>query len=359
MKMKKFLFLLMMLILMFQLSCSSDEHYKHYLSLSRYTDPKGFSTMLDELPDDVTGICEISKQQMVHHNLLIYHGVPYNKRNEMRNTSPPKLSDILKDLKETKPYNLYDEREIEQRVVGSCTKESHFLAGLLRYKGIPARPRAGYFKDVIINNEHFINFWETNFRGRGIMRELLEENPKQWKEEVNAILMRQIKANKCFEHWICEYWDKDLKKWRILDANTTFLKAAFDIEVGFHLPDKHWEYAYESWQKMRNSVNFNPDQYREDEQDGPSHIRGELLLDFYNLLNHDLTGFYGASDDAYTFIKGKVFADISAEELSELDELAILLSQNPTKEELVAFYHKSKTIKLEVVEKDPYSFVFK
>ncbi len=356
--MKKILFLLIMLILVFKLSCSNDENYKHYLSLSRFTDPKDFSSMLDELPDDVIGICEIAEQQMVHHNLLIYHGIPYNKRNEMRNTYPPNLNDILKDLKETEPYNLYDKRQITQRIVGSCTKESHFLAGLLRYKGIPARLRVGYFKDVLNNKEHFFNFWLTNFKGRGIMGQLLEENPERWNEELNALLNRKLKANKYFEHWICEYWDNDMKKWRILDANTTFLKASFNIEVGFHLPDKHWENAYQSWLKMRINENFNPDQYREDEMDGASHVRGELLLDFFNLLNHDMAGFAETSNDAYAFIKERVFAEISEEELLELDELANLLSQNLTKEDLVAYYQNSKTLKLEVVEKDPYSFVF-
>jgi hypothetical protein len=34
------------------------------------------------------------------------------------------------------------------------------------------------------------------------------------------------------------------------------------------------------------------------------------------------------------------------------------LSRGPTRDELVAFYCSSKTLKLEAAEKDPYSFVY-
>lgn len=240
-------------------------------------------------------------------------------------------------------------------------EESHFLAGMLRYKNILARARAVYFQDVFNKNNHeyFINFWEDNFRGRGVMGQILAEDPEIWKKEVYASLKRQINANKHFEHWICEYWDKERKKWIALDANTTFLRAVFDIEVGYHLPNEHFEYAFESWQKMRNNENFNPDQYREDEQDGPSHIRAQLLWDFYNLLNHDLAGFDQTTQDAYKFVKEKTFEELTNQELEELDKLADLLSREPTKDELVEFYFKNTTLRLEAAEIDPYSFVFR
>ena len=34
-----------------------------YQSFSRFTDPRDFSFMLDTLPDDVIGICEVAKHQ--------------------------------------------------------------------------------------------------------------------------------------------------------------------------------------------------------------------------------------------------------------------------------------------------------
>ncbi len=344
------------------LACSGSgpnpENHTHYLSPSRFTDPGNQASMLAALPEDVMGICEIAERQSVHHNLLVYHGVPYGNRAEMINVWPPRLNEVLSALEGAEPHVLSMDRQVENRFVGGCMNESHFLAGLLRYKYIPARMRAGYFKDVIGNEAHFLDFWVTNLRGRGIMSDLLEEDPQEWEESIVASLKRQIGADKHFEHWICEYWDDDVKGWRMLDANTTFLKASFDVEVGYHLSDRHFEYAYEAWKRMRGDANFNPDQYREDEQDGPSHIRAQLLWDFYSLLNHDLAGYGEPTRDAFEFIKERSYSDVSDEELSELDALAVLLSKDPIRDELVSFYLRSKTLKLEAAEKDPYSFVY-
>ncbi|KAA3654380.1 MAG: hypothetical protein DWQ10_17835 [Calditrichaeota bacterium] len=110
---------------------------------------------------------------------------------------------------------------------------------------------------------------------------------------------------------------------------------------------------------MRNSKDFNPDQYAEWPQDGRSHIRSQLLFDFYNLLNHDLAGFDNRTSNSFKFIKVKKYDDVSPEEMKELDALAQLLINDPTKQELIEFYNRSKIIKLEAAKKDPYSFVYR
>jgi hypothetical protein len=357
-----------LLVSAFILSCSMQspdaKNALHYKSFSRLTDSEDFSFMLESLPDVVIEICEIAKQQTVHHNLLPYFGIPSSMRAEMNNIwssgGPiPGMSEMLAALKEAEPNNLYDQRQVEKRIIGACMLESVFLTGLLRYKGIPARIRAGYFKDIMANQEHVINFWENVSRAEGVESELLEQDPEQWKELMNSITKReQVDVNKHIEHWICEYWDKKEERWRLLDANDTFLKASSGLDIGFHLPAEHYQFAYEAWKKMRGTEDFNPDQYQEYPQDGHSHIRSQMLLDFFCLLNHDMAGFEDQSGDVMNFIKRKTYADSSPEELEELDMLAELLSQNPTKDELVAFYKNSKTLRIEEVEKDPHSFVF-
>ena len=367
-KMKKLFFLGTLLILVLALACSLKEPdngtLTHYKSFSQLTDPRDFSSMLDDLPADVIGICRIAKQQTVHHNLLPYFGVPSSKREEMNRIWPsgepiPGLSVMLCALKESEPYNLSDERQIEQRLIGACMLESVFLTGLLRYRGIPARIRAGYFKDIMANREHVVSFWENVSRAKGVEMELMEENPEQWKKMMNAITMReQIEVNKRIEHWICEYWDENEDRWRLLDANDTFLWASSGLDVGFHLPAEHYQFAFEAWKRMRSTEDFDPDQYQEYPQDGRSHIRSSLLLDFYNLLNHEMAGFDDQAGKVMEFIKRKAYEEASTQELEELDALAELLSQNPTKEELITFYKESTTLRIEAAEKDPYSFVF-
>jgi hypothetical protein len=175
---------------------------------------------------------------------------------------------------------------------------------------------------------------------------------------MNDITRRnQISVDKHIEHWICEYWDESKGQWRLLDANTTFLKASSGIQVGYHLPPKHFEFAHEAWQSMRKNVDFNPDQYAEWPQDGRSHIRSQLLLDYYSLLNHDMAGFDDQEGEVHRFIKQKIYEDTPKVELMELDALARLLSRDPTVEQLVEFYHQSKTLRIETAEEDRFSLL--
>jgi hypothetical protein len=110
---------------------------------------------------------------------------------------------------------------------------------------------------------------------------------------------------------------------------------------------------------MRESKTFNQAQYAEWPLDGRSHIRSQLLFDFYNLLNHDLAGYDDQTGETFGFIKGQKYEDTSPGELQELDALAELLIQRPTKHELIEFYEKSKTLRLDSAETDPYSFLFR
>jgi hypothetical protein len=347
------------------LCCSDDDGPESYTSYSRLTNPGKYSLMLESLPDDVIGICEIAEQQTVHRNLLPYFGIPANKWEAMNNIWPrgepiPNLSIMLESLQRTDSYTLSVPRIVEYRLIGACMTESTFLTGVLRYKNIPARIRAGYFKDTMADANHVINFWENNARGRGINADLLKENPDEWKELMNDITRReQIEVNKHIEHWVCEYWDYNENTWRILDANTTFLKASSNIEVGYHLPLKHFQFACEAWKIMRTSDSFNPDQYAEYPHDGRTHIRSQLLLDFYCLLNHDMAGFKNQTGPIADFVKRKRFENLSLEELSELDTLADLLSKEPSVNDLVTFYHSSNSLQIDSAERDPFSFVYK
>jgi hypothetical protein len=339
---------------------------RHYLSLSRFTDPGDRSVMLDELPENVTTIAGVAEGLTVHHNLLPYHGVPKAAWAEMTRPWPPKMTTLLSALEDTGPGNLTDPRRVEDRIIGGCMLESYLLAGMLRHRKIPARTRAGYFRNVNVNAPHILDFWEMTLRGRGINEELLEQDPERWREEIRAFTQSQLDVDHRIEHWVVEYWDEDRRTWRILDANTTFLGASSGLDVGYHLPREHFEYAWEAWRTMRAADEFNPDRYAEWPQDGRSHIRSQLLWDFFSLLNHDIAGNDTASwqgEDpnpserrAYAFVKERNFEELSDEELRELDRLAELLAAEPTRQELVALYRETSTLRLETLESDPFSF---
>ncbi len=339
---------------------------RHYLNPSRFTDPGDRSALLDELPADVVGIAGVAEGLTVHHNLLPYYQVPRAAWADMSRPWPPKMPDLLSALEQRGPGNLIARRKIEDRLVGACMLESHLLAGMLRHREIPARMRAGYFRNLYAKPAHVLDFWENTLRARGVERELLEQDPERWREEIRAFTQKQIDVDHRIEHWVVEYWDEDQRAWRILDANTSFLEASSNLEVGYHLPREHFEYAWEAWRTMRAAPDFDPDRYAEWPQDGRSHIRSQLLWDFYSLLNHDIAGHDTASwpgDDptpgerrVYAFVKEKRFDELSEEDLGELDQLAELLAGEPTREELLRFYRDTATLHLETADLDPYSF---
>lgn len=334
----------------------TDLHSTSYSAFSRFTDPGDSTFMLEQVPDDVIEICTIARGQTIHHNLLPYYGVPKSAWKTMPRVWPPHMPNILRTLHDTPPHTLYDSRPATQRIIGACMLESHLLASLLRYRAIPVRIRAGYFRNIRTNDPHIVRFWEQVLREKGRMSELFKQAPQRWQEEVNAYTHKKNIIDHHIEHWICEYWDERQKQWRLLDANNVFLKAHSDIDVDFHLPKEYFEHAWEAWQRMRSADEFNPEQYAEEPQDGRSHIRSQLLWDFFSLLNHDIAGIDDPSDTVRHFIKGQTYEGTSSQEVRELDVLASLLAQNPPVKELVALYRSSPTLRIASMEQDRYSF---
>ena len=106
MKKQHFLGAVLPMILILSCSVQSPDALNsiHYRSFSRLTDPGDFSFMLRGLPKDIPRICEIAKQQTVHHNLLPYFGIPSGMWTEMNRLWPsgapiPGMSDMLAALR--------------------------------------------------------------------------------------------------------------------------------------------------------------------------------------------------------------------------------------------------------------------
>jgi hypothetical protein len=328
-----------------------------YTSLSRFTDPANRRALLDSLPSEPLAICEVASDQTIHHNLLGYYRISVAQQRQMARVRPPRLADLLTALSEREPHTLTRGRRPEQRIIGACVLESHLLAGMLRYRNIPARVRAGYFKGVMDDPATTLPFWREALSAKEASAEARREDPSKWALELDEFTRRQIALDHRIEHWVCEYWAGAESGWRLLDANTAFLRAHSGIEVPPQLPRRYFEYPFEAWRKSRSDPRFDPDQYAEDPQDGRSHIRSQMLSDFFSLLNHDVAGVYEPDAESTRFIKERRFSDLAASELGELDRMADLLSSDPTVDQLVTFYRAPSTVRLDAAEKDPYSFL--
>jgi hypothetical protein len=319
---------------------------------SRFTEPGRFAPMLDVLPPDPRAIASLARAQTIHHNLLPHFGVARERWASLPRVWPPRLDEILRTLSEAAPGTLTTERPLDQRIVGACVLESHFLAGLLRHRGHRVRIRVGYFQNIRGDSDHVVTFWERVMREKGVRSELLARDPELWRETVNAFSQRQNDVDHRIEHWICELWDGET----LLDANTDFLLAHSGLDVDVLLSPDHFEHAHEGWLAIR-SDSCDPDRYREDEQDGRSHARSQLLWDFFSLLNHDGAGLDDLDGRDYAFVKRQTYEETSFEELAALDELAALLAARRF-DELPDFYRATPTLRLEGAERDAHSAVF-
>ena len=308
--------------------------------------------MLERIPSEPEAIAAVAQQQTIHHNLLPYFEISRGRWDGMARVWPPRFDAILGALQKRPPHALAVPRKPEHRLIGACMLEAHLLAGMLRHAGIPARVRAGYFRGIRGDGGHIVLFWERVMREKRVQSELLERDPVAWATSVNAYTAHKNEIDHRIEHWICEYWDGS--EWRLLDANTAFLEAHSNLDVGFHLPSHHFEHAHEAWQRLRDD-GVDPDQYAEEPQDSRSHIRSQLLWDFFSLLNHDIAGCGDDSGPTMAFVKRQAFAETSEEEVEELDRLAELLAEDPPRDRLVALYRSSRTLRRAQIERDPYS----
>lgn len=341
------------------LKTAESKSIARYRSPSRLTDPGGERSVLDNLPEDVEGICKIVRNATIHHNLLGYYGLSAANRQIMATVATPRVRDILRTLSNTAPFGLYRDRLPIQRILGACFMESHLLASLLRHQGYPVRIRAGYFRNVQNNLDHITRFWTNALLARRVDEDLLTKNPDEWKRAIEEFAEKQVSNDHRIEHWICEYWDADLKDWRLIDANDVFLKALCDLDVGFHLSADYFEYACDAWNAMRDNPYFNDDRYGEPPQTGRSHIRSQLLSDFFSLLNHDLEYQRDTSSNlsGASFVKQRAYCEMSDFELEELDKLAVVMSGDLSISDLTGFYKGARTMQGTSIEQDPYCFI--
>lgn len=347
----------LMLSILVCYSCNNKEaNTKPYTSSSSQIILTGHEKILEGLPDNPLDIAELASKQMIHHNCLAALNV-VKSSNNVRSPFPPDFSSTLGKLETIEPYQLSLDRNKENRLIGACVTESYFLAGLLRAKNIPVRIRAGYFKNSNKNAQHFIDFWEGVAKYRGFSAQLLIDDSVAWKENQNAYNKSQLDADHHIEHWICEYWNKEKEQWILLDANNDFIKLSSNIDVGYELPKHYFQYAHEAWISMRADNEYDPAKHEEYPQDGRSHIRSQLITDFYNLLNHDISCYSNIDSASKDFVKKKKYEELSDLEVSELDDLASVLATDPSISELITFYNNSATLKIESAKMDIYSFL--
>jgi hypothetical protein len=133
------------------------------------SDPAGHAAVIAALPSDIGALNGIVQGVLIHAECVAAYGVddagPFS-----RTTLP--IADRLDSIFEKDAQHLLIQRVPGQRAVGTCRDFALMLCSFLRSKGIPSRVRCGFAT-------YFANPWE--------------------------------------DHWVCEYWDEQARRWRLSD----------------------------------------------------------------------------------------------------------------------------------------------
>jgi hypothetical protein len=135
--------------------------------------------LVDALPADVAGLGAVVQGLVLHAFWAGRYGVtlPDERKAE---TNLRRLDRQVDRLLEIDPSPLDVARPPGRRLVGTCRDFTTFTVALLREKGIPARARCGF-------GTYFL--------------------PGRFED-----------------HWVCEYWDADADRWRLVDAQLDALQ---------------------------------------------------------------------------------------------------------------------------------------
>jgi hypothetical protein len=144
------------------------DFYKQY---STFTDLGEYAYLYKNLPDSLPELCRLIKSQFIH---------PFSELPQYRNQIPkerwdewitiyPTVKSILKGLLSYDSSGFVYNRKPENRLVLGCREYAIVLASVLKYRGIPARVRAGHAK-----------YLDSTFHVSHAICEVWNETEKRW-----------------------------------------------------------------------------------------------------------------------------------------------------------------------------------
>jgi formylglycine-generating enzyme len=162
------------------------DFYKQY---STFTDPGEYAYLYKNLPDSLPELCSLIKSQFIHpFDELPQYSELIPKERWKESVNYPTVKSILKGLLSYDSRGLVKDRKPQNRLVLGCHECAIMLASILKYKNIPARVRCGHATYII-----------PGFHG---------------------------------SHTICEVWNKNDKRWMLVDPSTNmidFSRNQFDF----------------------------------------------------------------------------------------------------------------------------------
>ena len=239
-----------------------------YLAFSANTDPGEYSKLYDKLPDDLTGLCALIKKQLIHPTRI--GDFPELEGLGSEDTQVYSVKEMLAELVKRNPSGIVSSREPKDRLRVSCRFHAMLLASILKSKKVPARVRVGFAPYLV---------------------------PPGYDKSV--------------DHWICEVWNKDEKRWMLVDP---------DIQK-IDFPRSEFEFAGDVWLKLRNDRDpeRSGERYGVGQWWGREYVKANLLHDLFCVMNNELIYWEGCA------LARKSIPSMDKSDLALLDKIAKLL----------------------------------
>jgi len=170
-----------------------------------------FENFVANLPSDIESICHAVQNLFIHQMWLEEYGLSEDCRHAQERELRT-VEEYLRAARELSGKGLEEVRTDSERITCICRDFSVILTAFLRAKGIPARTRCGF---------------ATYFM-----------------------------AGKYMDHWVTEYWDDSVQKWKQADAQLDALQLGV-LEIKFNpldLPQGAFLTAKEVWEKIQEGV---------------------------------------------------------------------------------------------------------
>ena len=275
----------------------------HYLKYSKYTYAGPFKDYFKSLPNNLKELRFLVSEQHIHKFKLartlsrddIENNFDYlNCINDSLETATAITGEIFR----LNPKGFLLDKPLNEKIVTTCRYMAILFASILKTKGIPARCRAGFapyiYEDYIV------------------------------------------------DHWVTEYFDMNLKKWIVMDAQIQDSKKIFK-QVDLCNLEKEFEYPAGLWLKTRNGNLNNIDKYAKySNEENLQVIAKQLFLDFFALMNYEL-GYRHTP----LFIYGNNYKNLTEKDFKEIDNLAnLMLDPDKNFKELQNLFETNKKFRV-------------
>lgn len=296
---------------------SIDDALTYYAEHGIISNPGKSRRLYDNLPSDISQLCRTLQGLLLHPFWAERYGEKFSKERTAE-VNLRHVETILARIQEINSGPIEQNRPLNERFIGNCRTFSVLLASMLQSLGIPARARCGF-------GNYFLSGWHE-------------------------------------DHWICEYWSEERRKWIMVDAQLDDFQCQ-ELKIGFDpldVPRDQFIVGGKAWLSCRNGKT-DPDKFGIFDMRGMWFIRGNLIRDLAALNKVELLPWdgWGLIDQEYESLsQGELILldDIASMTSDEVDFLAIrdLYKKNKSLEvpPIIKSYLRTGTVEIDLETED-------